>query len=104
MGRFARDGLLDLLRALAARSKLIADLPVGPQGWAIMVIARPERMVAARRAIAVRHVVRHPRVFQPIKRAKIIPVPQLSFSVAFQQFPVAFSCEWLANPGWYSPC
>ena len=77
---------------------------VGPQGWAIMVIARPERMVAARRAIAVRHVVRHPRVFQPIKHAKIIPVPQLSFSVAFQQFPVAFSCEWLTNPGWYSPC
>ena len=34
-----------------------------------MVIARPERMVAARRAIAVRHVVRHPRVFQPIKHA-----------------------------------
>ena len=77
---------------------------VGPQRWAIRVIARTERVVATSRAVAVRHVVRHPRVFQPIKHAKIVPVPQLSFSVAFQQFPVAFSCEWLANPGWYSPC
>ena len=76
---------------------------VGPQGWAIMVIARPERMVAARRAIAVRHVVRHPRVFQPIKHSEITSVPQLGFAVALQQFPIAFGCELFVNPGWYSP-
>ena len=76
---------------------------VDPQGWAIMVITSPQRMVAARRAVAFRHVVRQPRVFKSIKHCEIASVPQLGFTVALQQFPIDFGCERFVNPGWDSP-
>ncbi len=79
------------------------DSGVGSQGWAIMVITSPQRMVAARRAVAFRHVVRQPRVFKSIKHCEIASVPQLGFTVALQQFPIAFGCERFVNPGWDSP-